>query len=239
MRYQRLQNSTLPDSMTSVADGCKDAELCLGARLWHIWAAESPTLATALALALGSTLTWTMRLPGLGAAVTTTSSRAPGSSGLFWPPQAFTQLVFSRNADMPCLAAPWSRWGTIDLLMAAMQSWTPRTRLGNSEHAAQAVHVIAQGMCYICTVCLQAGLLPACSGRGWTQVATWMPRDRRKPWSSMLRTQAASWSPADRDSRPRPSFTLATCRDSSIARLPLCGAARCHHIYLSDGAFRA
>ena len=42
----------------------------------------------------------------------------------------------------------------------------------------------------------------------------------------MLRTQAASCSPADRDSRPRPSLTFATCRDSSIARLPLCGAAQ-------------
>ena len=68
-------------------------------------------MATALALALGSTLTWTMRLPGLGAAVTTTSSRAPGSSGLFWPPQAFTQFVLSRKADMPCPAASWSHWG--------------------------------------------------------------------------------------------------------------------------------
>ena len=44
----------------------------------------------------------------------------------------------------------------------------------------------------------------------------------------MLRTQAASWSPADRDSWPRPSLTLATCRDSSIARLPLCGAAQAY-----------
>lgn len=60
------------------------------------------TLTTALALALGSTLTWTMRLPCFGAAVTTTSRRAPGSSGLFWPPQAFTQFVRSRKADMPC-----------------------------------------------------------------------------------------------------------------------------------------
>jgi len=52
-----------------------------------------------------------------------------------------------------------------------------------------------------------------------------MPRDSRKPWSSMLRTHAASCRPAVRDSGPMPSFTLATCRDSSIARLPLCGAA--------------
>lgn len=62
------------------------------------------TLTTALALAFGSTLTWTMRLPCFGAAVTTTSSKASGSSGLFWPPQAFTQLVRSRKADMPCSA---------------------------------------------------------------------------------------------------------------------------------------
>jgi len=69
-----------------------------GTSLWHF------TLTMALALAFGSTLTGTMRLPCFEAAVTTTSSRAPGSSGLFWPPQAFTQFVRSRNADIPCTA---------------------------------------------------------------------------------------------------------------------------------------
>ena len=85
-----------------------------GTSLWHF------TLTMALALAFGSTLTGTMRLPCFEAAVTTTSSKAPGSSGLFWPPQAFTQFVRSKKADIPCTTVRLSDEYQTDLPLTTM-----------------------------------------------------------------------------------------------------------------------